>query len=848
MKNRKVLFVLAAGALVAPLLAFTGATALKAEDGTITYLERTFTTDGIADAKTAVNMNVLEKGGEFAGIFPADRGAVSYLTYEIKTRDTSNSFESMTFALDTGRFAYYAGDFGNNFDVYLNDTSDALGDKVYTVAGTSTAQTSFNINLDEKVAVLNTSTVYLSFGFSPKNAGCGYDATWTMFDHVKITGTEKGADATDIISHKVSDNWRNGTSQPNSNTYNANRINNLGGDGNATHGAIVGTWGGTLSVEANESGWVEYKLGSEDEILQSASFKFVAKFNNMGNGDIHTGDRLFVKASSTGEDVDFENHVIAKYRHGDEEGWIDAGNSDEYTQTVDLTSFIESLGKTKYIYVRFQMMHYLALSNIELDAWGTKMFETSASYTAKKGYFINYDLDGGTLPDGSQSAFYESDGVYTLPTPTKDDYDFKGWKDGEGNIVTTFDPSGKTNLSVEATWEIKNSAHSITYVGADGLANPNPVSYKDNDGTITLIDLNKEGYDFLGFYDAETGGNKVTSIDPDSKPGDLTLYARWVEKEFDVAYDLAEGVSLTASGLSALPSKVKYTETLTLKASVAEGKGIAKLTVDGVAVDPSQDIVVKGSDLKAHSIQATVYSKYNVVTKVDENYGSLGSYDYSFGAKAYDSNNIAIKHDSDANAGLCKAKEGEDAFITYKFAASEGKEITKIKVSGLARIFDVDGAKSPKFIAYTSSDNSSWKALKEYSPTKVDDGNEAVSLDFTKALSSAMETLYIKIAWDCTSGGNDWVVLKKLGIEITESAKEVPPTSSEETSSSETPAPSTSETPVTPDSGSASESKGGDSSGTKNGCGGEIVGTAVVALGALAGVTVLVLKRKKDDK
>ena len=863
MKHRKVLFVLAAGALAAPLLAINGAAPVKAEGETTTYLEKTFTTDGIADAKAASNIEVQAAGGEFAGVKPTDGAQVSYITYEVKTSDASKTFATMSLSLNEGRFAYYSGDFGVNFDVYVSDSETLPSTKAYTVAATSSPLNTLTVNLDEAVSAFNAPTLYVSFGFSPKNPGCGYDSTWTIFNKLAITGTEVAPTPSDVIKHTVSDNWRQGDgtgSLPgDSSTYKANRIYNIGGVGNATHGAIVGTWGGSLSVSKGENGWVEYKLGADDEILQSASFTFVAKFNNMSNDDIHSGDRLFVKASATGEDADFENHIIAKYCHFDEEGWINAGNSDEYTQTIDLSDFISGLGKTKYIYVRFQMMHYIALSNVELNLWGTKMFETSASYTSKKGYFIDYDLDGGALPEGAQSAFLASDETYTLPTPTKENHDFKGWVDESGNPVTSFDPSAKKNLSVKATWEIQNNSHTVTYVGADGVDNPNPASYKDNDSVITLTDLSKEGYDFLGFYSAAEGGEKVTSIDPSGKPGDLTLYARWAEKEFAITYDLSEGVTLTAEGKEALPEKVKYSETLTLKASAAEGKGIAKLTVDGKIFDPSQDIVIKGSDLKAHTISATAFDKYSTSTKVDEDYTALESHDFTWGGKAYDFANIAIKHDGNEGAGLSKVKEAEgvETFISFKFASSEGKEITKVKLTGLARIFDYYG-KDAKFVAYTSSDNSTWKALKEYSPTSLTDGTETVSLDYAKNLSEGVSTLYVKIVWDCTSGGNDWVVLKKLGIEVTETAIVVPDTSSEETSSeAPTPAPSSSEaaastseapTPASSTTPTPSSSEKGSEGEKKSGCGGEIIGVGVAALASLSIASLIALKRRKDDK
>ncbi len=853
MKKKKILYVLAAGALTASFQAVSGLKPIKgnAGSGSLTYLDKNFKTDGIEDATASNNITLKTGDGDYDyGVCPTDGAAASHITYKVTTKSASNVFDSMQISLNDGRFAYYAGDFGNYFDFYVSDSETLPSSKTYTIAGTGEAKTSITYDFSDAVKALNTSVVYVSFGFSPKNAGCGYDVTWTIFNKMTITGTEEEPASSDTITNTISDNWRNGSegSVPASNKYNADSIYGLGGDGNTTHGAIVGTWGGSLSVTEGQNGWVQYKLGVDNAILQSGSLKFVVKFNNMGNGDIHNGDRLFVKASVTGDDSDFTE--VAKYRHGSEEGWIDAGNSDEYTQTVDLTSFITGLGKkTKYIYVRFQMMHYLALSNVELAAWGTKMFETSVTYTSRKAYFIDYNLDEGTLPEDSEYAFYEDDETYTLPTPTKTGYEFKGWKDSDNNIVTTFDPSLKQGLSVTAIWELESNSHSITYIGADGATNTNPIAYEEGGETINLTDLSKDGYTFLGFYDAETGGNKITTIDPTTATTDIVLYARWAENEYDISYDIPDDVTLSADGKETLPTKVKYTETINYTITAASGKGIAKLLVDGVLVDPTAGFTLSGSEKKAHTVKVETYTTNNVATKVEENYSEMDRYDYSFADRAYDYSNISIKRDGVPGSGLSKVKEEEglDTYITYKFLASEGKKITKVKLSGLARIFDYYG-NDAKFVAYTSIDNATWKALKEYSPTSLVDGDETVSLDYSKAFDEGVDTLYVKIVWDCTSGGSDWVVLKKLGIEVNET-EIVPPTpepssSEEPTSSSETSQSSGSNSGT---SSTDSKTDGGDNSTNNVGL---VVGIGAGAAALiLAGViAAIIAKRKKDAK
>lgn len=69
--------------------------------------------------------------------------------------------------------------------------------------------------------------------------------------------------------------------------------------------------------------------------------------------------------------------------------------------------------------------------------------------------------------------------------------------------------------------------YQIQYENLMGAVNPNPDSYTITTPTIELLPpYNISGYDFLGWFDASSGGNQVTSI-PQGSSGDMILYARW---------------------------------------------------------------------------------------------------------------------------------------------------------------------------------------------------------------------------------------------------------------------------------------------------------------------------------
>lgn len=67
----------------------------------------------------------------------------------------------------------------------------------------------------------------------------------------------------------------------------------------------------------------------------------------------------------------------------------------------------------------------------------------------------------------------------------------------------------------------------IQYENMLGAVNPNPATYTITTPTIELLPLpNLAGYRFLGWFDAATEGNRITSI-PQGSSGDITLYAIW---------------------------------------------------------------------------------------------------------------------------------------------------------------------------------------------------------------------------------------------------------------------------------------------------------------------------------
>ena len=818
--KKEILFVLAGGALATTAAASISLPALvKAE--TRNYLSRTFTTDGIADAYSSTNITVADSA-EFVGIRPSDGAQNAYLTYELSTLTEGNVFTALNFSLSGGRFAYFyevAPGAGESFDIYVG-TDTTLGSPVYHLEGTDSPVSEITADLSTAVSALNASTFYITFGFTPKAPGLGFDTSWIGLNNLSITGDEGEGGEVDpaVHTYRYTDDFASGTDWHGKTTA---QVTGLGGDGNTTHGAIVGTWGATLSVEAGASATVVYHFSSDTEALTEFTFNFRACFNNMGNETMHWGDCIRVLCSLDGMNWT----TLKEYRHAAEYG-VETVNNSNYNGSVSLGGL-----KNREGYVGMQLVHDQALTNIELGSWGMKLFQTSIELKTHDALTVKYNLDGGSLPNGTLDTFYSTDSTYTLPTPSKEGYDFNGWENALGEVVTTFDPSSGESLEVTAKWTLQSTSHSITYVDEVGADNPNPGTYSTDGGVVTLSDLEATGYTFLGWYTED--GVKVTAIDPATSDTDITLYARWEEKTYTITYEISEHAHLSVDGASTLPSEVKFTERFEYALTIDEGYGLAKIVIDGAVVNPDDDIVIVGSGDKAHTLAVETYELGHVSTTVNQDFASLSSFDNTWAAEPFEFANLVLIHDGNDGAGLCKKAAG-DAYLTYKFVAGENKTFDKVKIGGLARIFDFNGNPA-NFTVLVSTDNSDWTPFKEYSPLNLQDGGEKVSLGYQAAIEET-EVLYVKIVWNCESAGLDWVVLKNLTLEIGEKDKtpDVPPTSSDIPTSSEV--PTSSETPV-----SSETSQGG-----RGGCGGSIIATSAVAgitlIGALA---IALIKRKK---
>ena len=161
-----------------------------------------------------------------------------------------------------------------------------------------------------------------------------------------------------------------------------------------------------------------------------------------------------------------------------------------------------------------------------------------------------------TLIGGNNSYLYTDNQYFVLNNSTVKNLSPEGLNDNE--------PSG-LRLSVYLTGTstkgrgTKDDPYTLTETIC--FISPGANTCRETNGSTvvgTLPNNEREGYTFLGWYSALTGGFEVTENTLISELTDKKVYARWQANTYTITYDLQNGT------LSSMPTSAEYDETITI--------------------------------------------------------------------------------------------------------------------------------------------------------------------------------------------------------------------------------------------------------------------------------------------
>lgn len=240
--------------------------------------------------------------------------------------------------------------------------------------------------------------------------------------------------------------------------------------------------------------------------------------------------------------------------HSSSNGWKSYGNRHYYVDTSKTAGFSFPVAtRTGYTFKQWE----LDGSKVSL-ATETKYAQNHtiyATYTPNT-YTITFNPNGGTVSTASKTVTFDKP-YGAFPTPNRAGYVFEGWYTAASGGTKVADNIAElpvttaSNQTFYAHWKEGNFKLSLDYNGGTkGSGDSSPYTVTLNSGNYNDISWGlptRRGYNFQGFYTAASGGTQVYTAAGKcandgtywkngkwNYPGDVTLYAQWAIKEFDI--------------------------------------------------------------------------------------------------------------------------------------------------------------------------------------------------------------------------------------------------------------------------------------------------------------------------
>ena len=256
-------------------------------------------------------------------------------------------------------------------------------------------------------------------------------------------------------------------------------------------------------------GYVDFKLNFPSNVIK----KCVAKLYDLNTNVIVSDSEKVIIADNSSS--------LSSVVYDLNGNSIDSGY---YYLIVDLQQEINNDTYSEFITI---INTYTCLIRVSPGLYSRGEYELSNLATL---YKIDYEKNGGTFTDTTITTSYNQYTSFTLPIPIKNGYDFKGWYSDynyNGYIENNGTYNINQNTTVYAKWQPVNYTISYVLNGGQNVAG-NPSTYTIEE-SINFAEPTREGYDFKGWYTDSSFNQSITKVENGSV-GNITLYAKWVEK------------------------------------------------------------------------------------------------------------------------------------------------------------------------------------------------------------------------------------------------------------------------------------------------------------------------------
>lgn len=202
------------------------------------------------------------------------------------------------------------------------------------------------------------------------------------------------------------------------------------------------------------------------------------------------------------------------------------------TYTIETATFsLHTLTKTGYTFNGwYTTSTFTGTAVTQIKNGSTENKKYYAKWTLEE-YSITYNLNSGSLPTDPAplNKYTVETETYTLPIPTRTNYEFQGWYENSGltgTAVTQITNGSTGNKTYYAKWKLKNYTISYNMNGGSGTI----ASHYSNGTTFTPSTTipTKTGQAFIGWNTSSSA--TIAQYKPGENAtvnSDLTLYAIW---------------------------------------------------------------------------------------------------------------------------------------------------------------------------------------------------------------------------------------------------------------------------------------------------------------------------------
>ena len=152
-------------------------------------------------------------------------------------------------------------------------------------------------------------------------------------------------------------------------------------------------------------------------------------------------------------------------------------------------------------------------------------------------YTTTFEPNGGSVSPTTKTVTYGAS-YGDMPTPERTGYTFAGWYTSSSGGSKVTDATSVTIASAHtlyAHWTA--NTYTVTFDANGGSVSPTSktVTYDSTYGDMPTA--TRTGYTFDGWYNASSGGSKVTDATSVTTDSDHTLYAHWTAKTYTVTFN-----------------------------------------------------------------------------------------------------------------------------------------------------------------------------------------------------------------------------------------------------------------------------------------------------------------------